>query len=597
MSVTLDDELTFTDLFCGAGGSIRGFVDAGLKLVVGANHSPRSIETVSANHRDADFLCTDINHYDMRRLPHTRVLWASVICTEISPAGGHQARRGQGIFDFEELGHVPIDVYERTRACALDVVRATEVHRYEAIVVENVVEFATKWELYEWWVDGMCRLGYQVQVVNVSAAHVYADDNAPAPQWRDRIYIVFTRKDIPLPDLEVRPPAWCFVCEEVVAGVQTWKRPDRPRIGKYGPQYLYRCPQRGCGHQVVEPFVLPAAAAIDLSDIGERIGDRARPLAKNTVARIEWGIREFVEPLVAAVAGDTYEAGTYKQVWPAAGTPLGARTATGSDALVTPAFVVAGYTGGLERRVRPIHGAPLGTVVANGRGHHQLVTPPATVPIMVNANHDDERVYPAAGGPLPSRTTKIGDGVATVPFVTMARSNGTATGVHDEPLRTIATGNHHYLTTPPGAFLVKNYGGNAKPRHLAKGLSEPLGSITTRDHHALVIPYRKGANPRPAGRDPLPTVSTIDSAALLHAPAIAVEDCYYRMLRPREHARAQRFPDTDIITGNIGEQTMQAGNAVPCNVAQWIGRQLHAVLGGPVNAVGRAALGVAREAS
>lgn len=562
MTAALDDDLTFTDLFCGAGGSIRGFVDAGLTLVLGANHSPRSIETVSTNHQYADFLCTDINHYDMRRLPRTRILWASVICTETSPAGGHQAHHGQGILALEELGHVPNDVYERTRACALDVVRAAEVHRYEAIVVENVVEFATKWELYDWWVDGMCRLDYRVQVVNVSAAHVHADDNAPAPQWRDRIYIVFTRKDVPLPDLEVRPPSWCFICEEVVAGVQTWKRPDRPRVGKYGPQYLYRCPQRSCGHQVVEPFVLPAAAAIDLDDVGQRIGDRKRPLAPNTLARIEWGIREFVEPLAASAGGST----------------------NGTEA-PEPAFVVAGYTGGLERRVRPVGRSPLGTVVANGRGHHQLVTPPgattaaASVPVMVNANHNDDRVYPAHAGPLPSRTTKIGDGVATVPFVTMARSNGGATGVHDEPLRTVATGNHHYLTTPPGAFLVKNYGGNAQPRHLAKGLNEPLGSITTRDHHALVIPYRKGGRPRPAGGGPLPTVSTIESAALLHA-AIAVEDCFYRMLRPREHARAQRFPDTDVLTGNIGEQTMQAGNAVACNVAQWIGTQLRAALEG-----------------
>lgn len=574
MTAALDDDLTFEDLFCGAGGSIRGLVDAGFKLVLGVNHSPRSIETVSGNHPNADFLCTDINHLDMRRLPRTRVLWASVICTEVSPAGGRQAHRGQGILEFEEQGHVPSDVYERTRACALDVVRATEVHRYEAVVVENVVEFATKWELYDWWVEGMCKLGYRAQVVNVSAAHVYDDGNAPAPQWRDRIYIVFTRKDVPKPDLDLRPPSWCFACEEVVGGVQTWKRHDRSRVGKYGPQYLYRCPRPACGHQVVEPFVLPAAAAIDLDDVGERIGDRKRPLAKNTMARIEWGIRQFVEPVVVASAGNTYEAGAYKRAWPAHGSPLGTRTATAGDALATPAFFVKNY-GKLDEakyRSHPI-GNPLGAIT--GQDSHALTS----VPLMVNANHDDTRVYPAAAGPLPSRTTKIGDGVASVPFVTMARTNGDATGVHDEPLRTIATGNHHYLTTPPGAFLVKNYGGNAKPQHLVKGLDEPLGSITTKDHHALVIPYRKGARARPAGAGPLPTVSTVESAALLHA-TINPLDCFYRMLKPREHARGQRFPDTDVITGNIGEQTMQAGNAVPCNVAQWIGQQLAAVLGG-----------------
>ena len=61
-------------------------------------------------------------------------------------------------------------------------VRATEIWRYDAIVVENVVEFATDWELYDWWVDGMCRLGYSVQVANVSAAHVGGTGNLPAPR-------------------------------------------------------------------------------------------------------------------------------------------------------------------------------------------------------------------------------------------------------------------------------------------------------------------------------------------------------------------------------------------------------------------------------
>jgi DNA (cytosine-5)-methyltransferase 1 len=52
------------------------------------------------------------------------------------------------------------------------------------------------------------------------------------------------------------------------------------------------------------------------------------------------------------------------------------------------------------------------------------------------------------------------------------------------------------------------------------------------------------------------------------------------MLKPREHLRAQRFPDTYVVHGNKGEQTMQAGNAVSANVAQWIGQQVAKVLGG-----------------
>ncbi len=490
-------DVDFADLFCGAGGSINGMVDAGFRLVVGANHDARSIETVSANHRNAEFLCTDINQYDMRCLPRTRVLWASVICTEMSPAGGNRKHRGQ--LQLEEMGHVAQPTYERTRACALDVIRATEVHRYDAVIVENVVEFARDWELYDWWVEGMCRLrpGYNVQTVNVSAAHVYGDGNDPAPQWRDRIYICFTKKGIPLPDFELRPPSWCETCDALVDGVQTWKRADRRRVGKYGQQYLFRCPRDST---VVEPLVLPAVAALDLADLGTRIGDRPKPLSEKTQARIQWGIDTFVQPVVAQVAGNTFERPGYHRVRPALEAPLTARNGTGEDALVVP-------------------------------------------PVMVNVNHDDARIYASGSAPFPSRTTKIGD----------------------------------LLVSPPGAFIVKNYGGNAQPRHLAKPVTEPLGSITTKDHHYLVVPYRKGARPRPADAAPLPTVSTIEAAGLLHA-TVDLDDCHYRMLKPREHARAQRFADTYEITGNIGEQTLQVGNAVPCNTAQWIGQQLLAVL-------------------
>jgi len=57
-----------------------------------------------------------------------------------------------------------------------------------------------------------------------------------------------------------------------------------------------------------------------------------------------------------------------------------------------------------------------------------------------------------------------------------------------------------------------------------------------------------------------------------------VEECHYRMLQPREQLLAQRFPRDYIVHGNRGEQTMQAGNAVPANVAQWLGGHALALL-------------------
>ncbi|WP_260326381.1 DNA cytosine methyltransferase [Streptomyces sp. TLI_185] len=59
---------------------------------------------------------------------------------------------------------------------------------------------------------------------------------------------------------------------------------------------------------------------------------------------------------------------------------------------------------------------------------------------------------------------------------------------------------------------------------------------------------------------------------------LAVDDCYFRMLSPREHLRAQRFTDDYTVLGRGGEQTKQAGNAVPANVAQWIATALLEVL-------------------
>jgi site-specific DNA-cytosine methylase len=96
--------LTYTDIFCGAGGSSIGLTEAGLELKLAANHWDRAIETHSANFTNAEHLCADVSNYDMRRFPRTDILWASPICTENSPAGGRK-RRPKGQLDmFEQDG-------------------------------------------------------------------------------------------------------------------------------------------------------------------------------------------------------------------------------------------------------------------------------------------------------------------------------------------------------------------------------------------------------------------------------------------------------------------------------------------------------------
>jgi DNA (cytosine-5)-methyltransferase 1 len=48
--------------------------------------------------------------------------------------------------------------------------------------------------------------------------------------------------------------------------------------------------------------------------------------------------------------------------------------------------------------------------------------------------------------------------------------------------------------------------------------------------------------------------------------------------RQPQQLLAQRFPTGYIVHGNKGDQTMQAGNAVSCNVAQWVGERVAAAL-------------------
>jgi DNA (cytosine-5)-methyltransferase 1 len=627
--------ITFTDFFCGFGGSSIGFTEAGLQLVWAANHWDLAIENHANAFRLADHFLGDISGYDMRRVPSADVAWLSPECTWHSPAGGRKRVRAEldALYPDE---YVPSAAGERSRATMWDVIRAAEAKAFKVVVVENVVEVTT-WPLFDTWLMAMENLGYSRQIICVSAAHVGDELNPRAPQWRDRIYFVFYKKSIPFPIIEPRPLAWCSQCEAVVESRQSWKRTDRKhRVGKYGPQYLYVCAAGQHASHVVEPFVLPAAAAIDWSDLGTRIGDRplkeffsdkARTqslgwhhLAPATLRRVGIGYRMFGRPVVAATAGNTFDSasgkgGNYYRVADPEQTPLQSRVATGQDALAVPPFVtnmrhgkddhgrdylpseqplptaqtkigdglvvppmiVAGYDhkGGDARRVKATDDTPLGTVVANGRGHHQLVVPPFVV---------EQRGTSTARGsaePLGAVTAGGNHHGLTIPadaYLTRSfGSRGNDEHLSTSPLEpthpiTAATGANHNLVVPEGAYLTEYYG-----QSTARSIERPLGTVTTREHHALVVPPARGAR--------RPPLIEIPDAELQDA----ILNSRFRPLGPLEHGRAQRFPDGYAVKGNKGARTRGFGNAVASNVAHWIGRQVVVALSGQVARSERAA--------
>lgn len=311
-----------------------------------------------------------------------------------------------------------------------DVPRFAEVHRYELIVVENVVE-ARQWVMFDAWLQAMQALGYDHQAVFWNSMFA-----PPTPQSRDRMYMVFWRQGNPAPDLNFIARGHCDACRADVDALQVWKNPGRP-FGRYRAQYLFRCPE--C-LQPVEPYRLPAAGVIDWSLPALRIGDRQRPLKPATLERIESGVERFFRQgeILPLIAQTTYPSDGGRMPQPI-DRVLPTQTARQSLGLVNPpAFVAELHGTSTARSVTE----PLSTVLAGGN-HHLLVEPPLGC---VVANYTPGRVRPVS-----------------------------------EPLGSITTQDHHSLLRPPPAFVSSFYGQDG-----GHPVTDPLGTLTTIDRHGLV---------------------------------------------------------------------------------------------------------------
>lgn len=170
------------DLFAGAGGFSTGAVMAGCSVVWAANHWPAAVEVHARNHPDTEHACQDVQQADWTTVPAHDLLLASPACQGHSPARG------------VEKPH-----HDALRATAWAVVSAAECHEPEAVVVENVPEFAG-WKLYPAWCAAMHALGYAIAPMVIDAA------DHGVPQHRRRLFIVATRSKHPIElTLPVRP--------------------------------------------------------------------------------------------------------------------------------------------------------------------------------------------------------------------------------------------------------------------------------------------------------------------------------------------------------------------------------------------------------
>lgn len=271
--------LTATVQFCGAGGTSEAARQAGIHVEAAINHSPLAIATHAANHPDCLHVQQRMEECNPDALPDSDLLLSSPCCTNHAPAKG-QKRYHQ----FDLFGEVIFDpLAEKSRNTMDDVVRFARAKSragkpYTFIVVENVVE-VVKWRKYPAWLHAMTALGYQYRTLYWNTQFF------GIPQSRDRVYMVFWLPEVPAPDLEYRPSAFCGNCEGWVQAVQGWKT-SLP-WGCYRHQYTYRCPQ--CAQEVVPPCS-PVSSVLDVAHQGERLASRKKPLAPKTLNKLHQGI-------------------------------------------------------------------------------------------------------------------------------------------------------------------------------------------------------------------------------------------------------------------------------------------------------------------
>lgn len=514
--------LTVTDLFCGAGGSSSGLVAAGYRVVIAANHWELAIASHQVNHPDTDHSQADISQVNPAYFPRTDILWASPECTNHSIAKGVKRLRAENEALFELAGERPLvdEAANRSRATMWDVPRFAEHHRYRAIIIENVVD-AAKWIMFPAWLQAMELLGYRHQMVWLNSMHAQVG-GLPAPQSRDRMYIVFWRSDVaskanPAPNIGkwTRPLALCLEHGEV-RSVQAFKK--KQPWGRYRAQYVYRCPE--CWH-VVEPGWLPASSIIDWSLPAPRIGDREKPLAEKTRERIRRGIERYWGPLVVKAAGNTYDGVTtgsnYLRV-SAMEDPLPVQMGSVEHGVALPLVVnlVSGADESRSKTVREV----LPSIVAGGT-HASLLVP---------VEGRDGKEAASADLPIRTQSTRNETGIV-VPL----RNHGVAKSI-GEPIDTVAAnGNHH-------ALLMRNNEGGAE---MSTPVTEVMRTLTTGGHQSVLEP----------------------SAPV----SLDVDDAGFRMLEPHEIQLGMAFAADYLVLGSKRDKVKQLGNAVTPPVPRDLG--------------------------
>jgi DNA (cytosine-5)-methyltransferase 1 len=603
--------LPFVDLFAGAGGTSKGVLQAmsELKLPVqlcAVNHNETAIASHEANHPGHLHFCTGVDRIEIDDLLANYDcdglfgLWASPSCVNFSAA----------------RGGVPVNPQDRSGCWA--VVKWLRRRRAIHFWVENVKEFLRYGPLLQ----KRDKRGVPLFLYK-DAKGRYKECYFPSKADRDVGYSLEFHSGAARPR-DVPAKKW-WKQTEAQFGIIPAMVPDKSRLGEYFRDWVakirklgydvewrlldaanYGAPtrrtrlivqgvKRNTNRRVVWPFATHAEpdergqvpdgmlpwrttrSIINWNDLGTSIFSRPRPLSDKTIARIAVGLLKY--GLEASVI-------KFK----------GTGTANSAD-------------------------EPLGTVQASGM-HYGLMQPSASVIIPQQRGRKDELRVKSVDAPFPTVTGAGADALASSIIVGVGGPTGTSRPKPvSAPLGTVVGQNHRGLAN---AFIVPQFGERPTQMPRTHSIDEPAPAVTSHGAGALVNgviePFlvvtnhgngKEGAkanNRRARSIDaPMDTLTGSRSLALADARsskmgdivemptiintwqdlAAAIKDGYqkakkdptyrplvsikgkvirleilFRMLRWRELARAQSFPDSYVFHGTDTQKIKQIGNAV-----------------------------------
>lgn len=309
-----------------------------------------------------------------------------------------------------------------------------------------------------------------------------------------------------------------------------------------------------------------ATEIIDWSRPCPSIFERKKPLAENTLRRIARGIQRFVlnnpQPFVMRVNF----AGSNHHYCDSIDDPLKTITAKNGWGVVTPYIARIGQTGFGADRLQYQVTDPLTTVTT--KAEHLLLSP-----TLIQMGYGDPEGRRVLDLEKPVGTVTAGGNKFAVAAACLIKHygggyTGAGNGV-DEPLSTVTTVDHNALVT---SHLVKMKGTN-----IGQPVEEPIQTITAGGNHfgevrAFLLKYYGSADNGQTMDGPLHTITTKDRFGLvtIHGVDYQIVDIGMRMLEPHELFAAQGFPSNYVIDvdadGNKyskSAQVARCGNAVP----------------------------------